>query len=358
MATTGTVGQTIFQQDDIVQRAARRAGILASRLTPEHLVILRGSLQLMLTEFSTRGIKLWAINRVLLPLYPGQTEVPLPAGSIDILNALYRNPLPLTPTAVTSSAGGVVASINDQDTTTSFTQTSPNGNVIFNLGAAIITNMVGLLPSGSWTSSLVLEQSTAAGGPWTIVKTFGSMAMVDGAWQWFQLEPAPTQQYLRLRETGGGTISFSEVYLCNAYNDTTISRQNRDDQSSLPFKQFSSQQPTQYWLDRRISPVMVLWPEPSNTFTQIYAWIHRHIQDVGTSLQLEIEVPQRWLPAVIWNLTMHSMMELPDLIDPGVYTTRWPIVEKMANSSLGIVQAEERDTGPINFSPNIGPYTR
>jgi len=358
MATSGTVGQTIFAQDDIVQRAARRAGILASRLTPEHLVILRGSLQLMLTEFSTRCIKLWAINRTMLPVYPGQAEVALPVGSVDVLNALYRNMQPMTPASVTSSAGGTTANINDQDTTTAFTQVSTNGNVVFDMGSPINTNVVGFLPSGSWSSSMVLEQATTSAGPWTVVKTFGSLSMVDGVWQWFQLEPSPTYQYLRLRETGCGTMAFREVFFCNTYTDTTLSRQNRDDYSSLPFKQFPGTQPTQYGLDRRINPVAVLWPEPTNTFAAIYAFIHRHIQDVGTSLQLEVEVPQRWLPAVIWNLTMHSMMELPDLIDPGVYTARWPIVKEMANSSLVITQAEERDAGPINFAPNISPYTR
>lgn len=358
MATTGTVGQTIFQQDDIVQRAARRAGILASRLTPEHLMILRGSLQLMLTEFSTMGIKLWAINRTLLPVYPGQLEVPLPTGSIDVLNALYRNPSHLTPASVTSSAGGTTSNLYDLDTDTLFTQTAINGSVVFDLGSVINLNMIGLLPSGSWSSNLLLEHASASTGPWTTVKAFGALSMVDGVWQWFQLDPATTKQYVRLSETGGGTMAFREVYLCNLYQDTTIARVNRDDHSSMPFKQTSSQQPTQYWLNRQIASAMVLWPGVSNTFAAIYAFIHRHIQDVGTDLTLEIEVPQRWLPTVIWNLTKEVMMEMPDLIDPGVYTARWPIVESKASSSLAIATAEERDTGPISFAPNISPYTR
>ena len=75
------------------------------------------------------------------------------------------------------------------------------------------------------------------------------------------------------------------------------------------------------------------------------------IQDVG-ALTDEVEVPQRWLEAIVCELAIRMIMELP-----GADLNRIPVLQDMADNISRIASDEERDNSPINITPNIGVYT-
>jgi hypothetical protein len=128
---------------------------------------------------------------------------------------------------------------------------------------------------------------------------------------------------------------------------------NRDDYTNLPNKNFTANQPFQFWFNRTIPQSKIyLWPVPQNSFYQMTVWYSRQIMDVG-DLYGELEIPQRWYLAVVSMLAHQMSLELP-----GVDLARVQYLEGQGNKYLSMAEEEERDRSPIYFAPNIGVYTR
>jgi hypothetical protein len=253
-----------------------------------------------------------------------------------------------------SSAGGTVANAFDSNIDTIFTQTSPNGNVVINYGSTdpVYIGSIGVMPAVTGTTNVVFEYS-ADNITWSTLYNPGPAAWVDGQWLWYDVDPGQSVPYYRMRATGGSTISVRELYLGNNSTEITMARLNRDDYTNLPNKNFTANQPFQFWFDRTIPvPKMYLWPVPSDPFVQMTVWYSRQIMDVG-DLSGELEIPQRWFLA-IQNMLAHQMsLELP-----GVDVARIQYLEGQAEKYLQQAEQEERDKSPIYFAPNISVYTR
>ena len=132
-----------------------------------------------------------------------------------------------------------------------------------------------------------------------------------------------------------------------------MARLNRDDYTNLPNKNFTANQPFQFWFDRTIpQPTLYLWPTPSDAFVQMTVWYNRQIEDVG-ALTDELEIPQRWYLAVQSMLAHQMSLELP-----GVDLQRVQYLEQQAEKYLYQAEQEERDKSPIYWAPNISVYTR
>mgnify|MGYP003334546721 FL=1 len=162
-----------------------------------------------------------------------------------------------------------------------------------------------------------------------------------------------TAQYYQMVETSGNTLSVAEFFVGTYSTEVTMARLNRDDYTNLPNKNFTANQPYQFWFDRTIpQPTVYLWPTPSDPFIQMTVWYQRQIMDVG-ALTDELEVPQRWYEAVVFMLAHRMSLELPQ-----VGMDRVAYLEKMADRYYTEAEAEERDKSPIYFAPNISVYTR
>jgi len=148
-------------------------------------------------------------------------------------------------------------------------------------------------------------------------------------------------------------LSLRELFFGNNSTEITMARLNRDDYTNLPNKNFTANQPFQYWFNRTIPQSKIyLWPVPSDPFIQMTVWYSRQIDDVG-ALTDELEVPQRWYEATVMMLAHRMSLELP-----GVPLDRVQYLEAQAEKYLGQSEAEERDKSPIYLAPAIGVYTR
>ena len=257
-----------------------------------------------------------------------------------------------------TSAGGVIANAFDNDVDTWTQQSSANGNISINYGTdnPIYAGSIGVLPyvasmgSASW--SFTLEYSTD-NATWNTLEDVGTVTVTDNQWLWYDIDPGQNVQYYRIRAYSGTTLALREFYVGNNSTEITMSRLNRDDYTNLPNKNFTANQPFQFWFDRTIpQPKMSLWPTPSDPFVQMTVWYSRQIQDVG-DLQDQLEIPQRWYEAVVMMLSHRMSLELPQ-----VATDRIGYLEKMATQYLTEAELEERDKSPIYFAPNISVYTR
>ena len=335
MAYSNSVGTTVITVQTLIDHGARRCGKLAGELTSEQVLSSRESLFFLLSNLINIGIQYWAISKKVYGFTPDKAIYLLPLGGNDVLNALYRF-MNRPDGSYTSSAGGTVANVYDGDVDTVCTQTSANGNIAVNFGPSnpIFIGSIGFLPAASGTWSIIYEYS------------------LDNVWIWTDIVNGQTVPYYRIRAYSGTTLSLREWYLGNNSTEITMSRLNRDDYTNLPNKNFTANQPFQFWFNRTIpQSEIVLWPTPQNAFYQMVVWYSRQIMDVG-DLYGELEVPQRWYEAVVMMLSHRMSLELP-----GVTMDRVQYLEGQAAKYLAMAEEEERDRSPIYFAPNISPYT-
>lgn len=356
MSYSDTYGQ-VYNVQTLIDHGARRCGKLAEELTSEQVLSARESLGFVLTNLINIGIQYWAIKKEVIGLTPDKYSYTLPVGANDVLNALYRT-MNRPTGSYTTSAGGNVALVADNNTATYCQQTSANGNISVNFGTnnPVYAGSIGLLPyvsgGGSATWSVIFEYSVD-GISWNTLDDLGTVVVTDNQWIWTDIDPGQTVQYYRVRAYNGTTLALREFYVGNNSREITMSRLNRDDYTNLPNKNFTANQPYQFWFDRTVpEPKIVLWPTPSDPFVQMTVWYSKQIMDVG-DLTDELQIPQRWYLAVV-NMLAHQMaMELP-----GVDVNRITYLEGQAEKTLNLAEQEERDKSPIYFAPNISVYTR
>lgn len=361
MAYSGTIGQTVITVQQLIDHGARRCGKLAEELSVEQVQSAKESLFILLSNIANMGINYWAISKLVVGLNANQYIYSLPVGAIDALNVLYRTmnrPSPSNAGGYTSSAGGTVANVYDSNTDTYCQQTSSNGNIAVDFGAtnSQYVGSIGFLPyvagGGTATWSYTLQYSTD-GSTWSTLSTGTSVAVQDNQWVWTDIDPGQNVQYYRMVATGGTTLALRELYFGTMATELQMSRLNRDDYTNLPNKQFTANQPFQFWFDRTIpQPTMYLWPVPSDPFVQMTVWYSRQIMDVG-SLSGQLEIPQRWYEAILMMLAHRMSLELP-AVDAG----RISYLEGQADKYFNLAEQEERDKSPIYLAANISVYTR
>jgi hypothetical protein len=356
MSYSGTVGQTVINVQTLIDHGARRCGKLAEELTSEQQLSARESLYFLLSSLINRGIQYWAISKDVIGLTANKYIYTLPDGAVDVLNALYRRmnrPTPPTDGGYTASSGLAINAF-DGDVSTICQQSAINGNIGIDYGAGYTNYIgsIGVLPGTSGSFNVVFEYSVD-GITWSTLYAPGVTAWVNGEWLWYDINAGQDVQYYRMRETGGNTLAVRELFFGNNSTEITMARLNRDDYTNLPNKNFTANQPFQFWFDRTIpNPSIYLWPVPSDTFVQMTVWYSRQIMDVG-ALTNELEIPQRWYEATVAMLAHRMSMEMP-----GVAVDRIAYLEKMADKYLYEVEQEERDKSPIYYAPNISVYTR
>ena len=331
MATSGTVSTTQFTTRQVIDHAFRRCRLGAQQITSEMIDVANDQLYLILSNLANRGVQLWCIEKLIMPLYEGNGAVTLPLGTVDVLTTNLRTLQEVTGTETTSS--------------TTVTMVVSGGTTL---------TTVGILWSAA-AVPFVVEQSVT-GSTWTSVPTEESTTaptQTAGQWLWVDFNATTTNNYFRVRATSG-TLSATDVYFGNTPTEIPIARLNRDDYTALPNKFFLGR-PLQFWFDRQLNqPIMHLWPVPNAAATtqQIVLWRHRYIQDVGTMVQ-ELDVPQRWFDAIVAMLASKLAEETPE-----VDMQLMPILEAKADKALAEAENEERDNSPIYWAPLISSYTR
>lgn len=354
MPTSGTVGSTVFSNQQILDHAFRRCKMVEQEITGEHIQIALESLWLFCMSLSNKGIKLWNIVRIILPIYERESTVPLPLGTEEILDINLRTLNRITGTATATE--GVADNAFDSDLSTSCTQTTPAGdiNMLIASGETAAISTYGILPTVTGTWDFVIEVSTDSIS-YTTILTRTAEAMVAGEWKWFDIQGITDFTDYRLRATGTTVLDVIELVYQNAPQEIPFYHTlNRTDYSNLPDKT-SPGRPTQLWFDRqRTIPELQIWPNPEAQFTlsQITGYVQRQIQDVGEMTD-ELEVPDRWYLAIVCSLAAHLGREIKEVNE--ALLTR---LDADAATYLNDAWTGEGDGSDTFWRPNIAPYTR
>jgi len=326
MAYSGTVSTTTFNALKVVDHAFRRCRLPAQSITAEMQSYALDSLYLFLSELSNIKTPSWCIEKVILPMYENQPIVTLPNGTVEVLNLNYR-----TIQAVTGAT----------------TTTSTSYTVNFTTQTTVDT--VGVEWSGASTP-LTFQVSTN-GIVWVTVGTFSDTASA-GDITWTDISGALAYQYFRITSTA--TFNYTAVSLGNMPQEIPLGQLNRDSYVNQSNKVFPGR-PSNYYFQRDLpEPIVNLWPAPFSAAeqAQLILWRHRQIMDTA-NLQQDVEVPQRWLQAIVDGLASKVAAETPQ-----VDINLLPILEQKAMISVQRAWDGDNDGSPIQINPGIGVYTK
>jgi hypothetical protein len=326
MAFSNTISGTTFSALKVVDHAFRRCRLPAQGITAEMQTYALESLYLFLSELASIKTPSWCIEQLILPMYENQQIVELPTGTVEVLNLNYRTLQVVTGETVESSTQYLVNFTN---------QTA--------------VNTVGI----KWSAASVplTFQVSTNGLVWITVDSVTATATA-GEITWFDISGALPYQYFRITSTS--TINYSAITLGNMPNEIPLGALNRDAYVNQNNKVFPSR-PNSYWFQRDIpQPVINLWPAPylAAEQAQLVVWRHRQIMDTE-NLQQEIEVPQRWLEAIVNNLAAKVAAETP-----AVDAQLIPVLDQKAAMSLQRAWDGDNDGSPIFINPGIGVYTK
>lgn len=363
MPTSGTVSTTVFNTGKLIDRAFGRCQIPPQKITSEYLAIAQDLLYLSLSTIASKGVALWAVQKVVLPLYDATQDVLAPLGTVDVLNANLRSvtqlQLPALGSAYLSSAGGTAASAFDNNLSTACTQTAPNGYIQVQFPAAGQPVVFGILPNatGAWN---VAVQTSNDGVTFTTVYANTALAAVQGQWQWIDVQGIPEAGvlYVRLQASGGTTLNVTEFVTGASPQEIPIAKINRDNYSNYPNKWFTGR-PLEFWYNKSIpQPTLTLWPAPQLqfTFSQIVLYTQQYVQDIGTLTQT-LAVPQRWFLAILTRLSKELLLMIPE-IAKGISDLDKQMLLQEDKDRWAEGWASESDASPVMLRPNLRAYTR
>ncbi len=76
---------------EYVVEALERVQIYGPAIEDRHIIGLRRSMNFILSDYGNRGINLWTVDQINLPLIPGQATYPIPVNTVDVLDTYLRN---------------------------------------------------------------------------------------------------------------------------------------------------------------------------------------------------------------------------------------------------------------------------
>ena len=222
----------------------------------------RRSLNLLFADWANRGLNRWTISQTTQTVAEAISEYPV--GTIT-LSVSDSGSFTIAET-ITGGTSAATASLITKPDSTSMTITVPSGT--FTSGETI---------TGSSSSATTTTTSTAS-----------------------------------LEDTQS-TIDILSGVIRRDSSDIAITRISRDDYLNIATKSTKGR-PTQFYVDRLITPVVKVWPTPENSTDQfIYDRLVR-IDDADTSVNT-VEIPFRFYPCLAAGLAYYiALKKAPDRI--------------------------------------------
>jgi hypothetical protein len=132
-------------------------------------------------------------------------------------------------------------------------------------------------------------------------------------------------------------------------NDLKINRISMSTYVSIPNKLVQGR-PIQFVVDRQIAPAVLVWPTPDATQTwTLFFYYIRRMQDPGTNNDVTLDMPTRFIPALVSGLALHIAMRKPELSE------RVPALKANYDEQYLIASQEDREKASVRFVPYLGP---
>jgi hypothetical protein len=329
MAVTGTVSQNHLTLQNVYDRAFARAGIPMQTVTAEYLDTAKYLLNLGLSEFVTTGVTLWTNGVVPIGMQPGLSRITLPDGTLEVDRVVVLRTTPTTATVSGTSPTWLVAA-----------------------SSSVAAHYVGVKVSTAGFYDVRVDVGSD-GITYTPAATFTNLQMFTAQWNWLELDITPTATtYYRVVETSSAAFPVTEAVLAVGSSEMQLNPEGRDTYANLPNKKTKGSV-TSYFEERLVDgPVLYLWnaPNDDHEYYILNVWRKRHMIDPG-NMSARIEVPQRWMDAIIWDLAWRLCAEIPEA------TKSMGELRMLAKEARANITPTETDNAVVSLGANISMYT-
>jgi hypothetical protein len=283
---------------DYIEESFERCGLEVR--TGYDLKTARRSLNILFADWANRGLNRWTISQESLNLASGISEYPLGTLTLSVASSSSFS-VGETITGGTSSA---TASITSVPSSTSLAITVPSGTFS---SAETIT---GGTSSASTTSSGTVNFSD-------ITSSIDILSAV-------------------VRQNDGTSNQ----------TDTSITRVSRDTFLSISNKR-STSTPSQFYVDRQITPTLRLWPTPNSSSLKLVFDRLTRIEDADADVNT-VDVPFRFYPCLTAGLAYYiAMKKAPD---------RVKLLKAVYEEEFERAAAEDRDRSSLSLTPSSTYY--
>ena len=250
------------------------------------------SMNLLLADWANRGLNQWTIKQTSITVAADITEYP--AGTLTM--TVGSSSSFTVAETITGGTSGATASITNL----------PSG-----------TSMAITIPTGTFTSGETLTGGTSAA-------TTTLSAAVD-------LTDAQ------------GTIDILSLVVKRGDNSYAAARLSRDGYITIPNK-IETGRPSQFFLDRQVTPNLKIWPAPENsTDILIFDRLYR-IDDVDDFTNT-LGVPFRFYPALAAGLAYYiALKRAPNRIQ---------VLKPLYEEEMERAMVEDRDRASFNVVPSL-----
>ena len=147
-------------------------------------------------------------------------------------------------------------------------------------------------------------------------------------------------------DLGTDVIDVLSMVVRRSTTDFSMSRISRDEYLSIPNKTTTGR-PTQFFIDRQITPKIKIWPTPENSTDVLHFDCLTRIEDADTFTNT-VEVPFRFYPCLAAGLAYYiAIKKAPDRIQ---------LLKAIYDEEFDRAQAEDRDRASFNVTPSLQYY--
>ena len=267
MATSGSVDFNL-DMAEITEEAFERCGL--EFRTGYDARTARRSLNLLFAEWANRGLNLWTVEEITQSLARYSTSSSIATYPIGTITATVGASTDLVVgRTITGGVSGTTASVISKPSSTTITITIPSGS--FTAGEAI--------------TSTASDDS----GVSTTIAANPSLADVNA------------------------TVDVLEAVVRRSGSDIGISRISRGAYLDTPDKSTQGR-PSQFYIDRQITPTITLWPSPENSTDQLIYYRVKRLQDADVGVNTP-DIPFRFLPCLTAGLSYYmAIKRSPDRV--------------------------------------------
>ena len=147
-------------------------------------------------------------------------------------------------------------------------------------------------------------------------------------------------------DLGADVIDILSLVVRRSGTDYALSRISRDEYLSIPTKTTTGR-PTQFFVDRQITPNLKLWPLPDNsTDVVIYDALTR--MDDADTYTNTVDMPFRFYPCLAAGLAYYiAMKRAPE---------RLQILKPIYDEEINRAMDEDRDRASFRVAPDLRNY--
>jgi hypothetical protein len=267
MSTSGSVDFNL-DMAEITEEAFERCGL--EFRTGYDAKTARRSLNLLFAEWANRGLNLWTVEEITQSLARYSTSSSIATYPIGTITATVGASTDLVVgRTITGGVSGTTASVISKPSSTTITITIPSGS--FTAGEAI--------------TSTASDDS----GVSTTIAANPSLADVNA------------------------TVDVLEAVVRRSGSDIGISRISRGAYLDTPDKSTQGR-PSQFYIDRQITPTITLWPSPENSTDQLIYYRVKRLQDADVGVNTP-DIPFRFLPCLTAGLSYYmAIKRSPDRV--------------------------------------------